>query len=369
MIDFTPPGADFQAAAAFADRAERLAQIGTWRTNLDTGEVHWSDNLFRIYGLEPGEVTPSLQFVLDHVHPDDLERVRAGVDEVQRGQLGTPFEFRYQGPDRALRRLRAAVAVHEIEDAGSSWNAGVVQDMTEQSWAEQEIEVHSAVSRALAEWDYFGSGAERLLRRFGEVLNYELGVLWPVAGDALVAQVIWQAPSLAQFDLRPGLSSLRLRRGEGLAGKAWEAAQPTKVRDLRDQRVRELQRLPEPPSFRGALAVPATRGDHVLAVLSFAGREPVQLTARMMSSLEAIGAEVGKFLSRWQGMLAPPPLTARELEVLQLAADGHSMARVADRLELSRSTVKTHFDHIYRKLGVSDRTAAVAEMLRQGVIR
>jgi PAS domain S-box-containing protein len=369
MSDFRPPSTSSSPASSFPDGAERLAQIGTWRSNAETGELRWSDNLFRIYGLEPGAITPSLEFVFEHVHPEDLERVRSGVEAARHGGLGSAFEFRYRGPEGAMRHLRAAVAAYEQEDSGTSWSTGVVQDVTEQSWAEQEIEVHSAVARALAEWENFSDGAEGLLRRFAEVLGYELGILWRVAGEVLQAHVIWQAPSLDADDLRANLLGLRLRRGEGLSGQAWAVAQPTKVLDLRSHGVRELQLVPRPPSFRGALAVPATRGEEILAVLAFAGREPVQLTARMMSSLEATGAEIGTFLSAWRGKLSPPPLTERELEVLQLAADGYSVAQAADRLSLSRSTVKTHLDHIYRKLGVSDRTAAVAAMMRTGVIR
>ena len=61
-------------------------------------------------------------------------------------------------------------------------------------------------------------------------------------------------------------------------------------------------------------------------------------------------------------------LTAREIEVLQLLAFGHSNRDIAERLEISAETVKTHLEHIFRKLGTSDRTAAVAEALRRRVI-
>lgn len=61
-------------------------------------------------------------------------------------------------------------------------------------------------------------------------------------------------------------------------------------------------------------------------------------------------------------------LTAREIEVLQLLAFGHSNRDIATRLEISAETVKTHLEHIFRKLGTSDRTAAVAEALRRRVI-
>ena len=61
-------------------------------------------------------------------------------------------------------------------------------------------------------------------------------------------------------------------------------------------------------------------------------------------------------------------LTRREIEVLQLAADGVSGPEIAERLVVSTSTVKTHFENVYRKLRVPDRPAAVAQALRAGVI-
>ncbi len=61
-------------------------------------------------------------------------------------------------------------------------------------------------------------------------------------------------------------------------------------------------------------------------------------------------------------------LTAREREVMQLAADGLSAAETADSLGCSIGTVKTHLHRVYRKLGTRDRGAAVAECLRRGLI-
>jgi DNA-binding CsgD family transcriptional regulator len=61
-------------------------------------------------------------------------------------------------------------------------------------------------------------------------------------------------------------------------------------------------------------------------------------------------------------------LTPRELEVLQLAAEGRTSATIARELMVSGATVKTHFEHIYAKLGVRDRAAAVATAMRLGLI-
>lgn len=61
-------------------------------------------------------------------------------------------------------------------------------------------------------------------------------------------------------------------------------------------------------------------------------------------------------------------LTPRERDVLQLAADGLSTPSIAERLSLSRATVRTHFGHIYIKLAVSSRAGAVAKGMRLGLI-
>lgn len=61
-------------------------------------------------------------------------------------------------------------------------------------------------------------------------------------------------------------------------------------------------------------------------------------------------------------------LTPREVEILQLIAKGMSNPEVAQMLKLSRSTVRTHLEHIYAKLDVSNRTEAVTEGLKQGLI-
>jgi DNA-binding NarL/FixJ family response regulator len=66
---------------------------------------------------------------------------------------------------------------------------------------------------------------------------------------------------------------------------------------------------------------------------------------------------------------ASDALTGREIEVLRLAARGLSNSQIARELFVSATTVKAHLAHIYRKLSVSDRTAAVTTALERQIIR
>jgi two-component system, NarL family, nitrate/nitrite response regulator NarL len=65
---------------------------------------------------------------------------------------------------------------------------------------------------------------------------------------------------------------------------------------------------------------------------------------------------------------ARPRLSEREHEVLKLIADGLSAPEIGARIHLSTATVKTHLQHLYEKLGVSERAAAVAEGMRRGLV-
>jgi two-component system nitrate/nitrite response regulator NarL len=64
-----------------------------------------------------------------------------------------------------------------------------------------------------------------------------------------------------------------------------------------------------------------------------------------------------------------PALSDRELEVLRLTSGGSSAKEIAERLNISPTTVRTHLTHAYDKLGVSDRAAAVAEAMRRGLLK
>lgn len=64
---------------------------------------------------------------------------------------------------------------------------------------------------------------------------------------------------------------------------------------------------------------------------------------------------------------APAALTSRQLELLQYVAQGYTNGQVARRMRLSEGTVRTHLNHIYERLGVTSRTAAVTRMSSAGL--
>lgn len=109
----------------------------------------------------------------------------------------------------------------------------------------------------------------------------------------------------------------------------------------------------------GFLSKESTRAELVSAVLDCArGRDVVtaSLTAGLAGEIRKRAQPVG------------PSLSSREREVLRMIAAGQTVPAIAKELFLAPSTVKTHVQRLYEKLGVGDRAAAVAEAMRRGLL-
>lgn len=138
------------------DHAERLAGLGSWEWLPATGELVWSDNMFRLYGLEAGAIVPSPEYVVERVHPDDLARVMATLEALTAGEPRS-VEYRFRRDDGEVILLRATVAVVSESEAGDLRIIGLVQDLTAQRRLEREVAARVAVTEAVARGQRHGA--------------------------------------------------------------------------------------------------------------------------------------------------------------------------------------------------------------------
>jgi two-component system, NarL family, nitrate/nitrite response regulator NarL len=111
----------------------------------------------------------------------------------------------------------------------------------------------------------------------------------------------------------------------------------------------------------GFLPKESTKAEIVNGVLDCArGRDVVS---------PALAAGLAGEIRRRGNEAQTPVLTPREREVLNFIAEGRSIPAIAAELYLAPSTVKTHVQRLYEKLGVADRGAAVAAAMRRGLLQ
>jgi PAS domain S-box-containing protein len=351
--------------------AQELARLGSWEYDLRSGATLWSREMVRILGLEPDAEPRGLRDLLRVIHPDHRERVRALLsaaagereDDVQ-------GDVRIVRPDGSIRELHGrAVLVRDAAGAPERW-IGLAQDVTDQRLTERELEAHYAVSQALRDWESSESGVVDLLGAMGGALAYPMGSLWiwDPGQEALVCRAFWSAEGIDPQNFEHVKRSMVFRPGEGKPGVAWQSGEPVITADAATDPIFQPRDWALLRGLRSGLAFPALARDGPVAVLSFYGFDHRIPSASLVRTLTSLGHELGSFLDKRRGELGPRPLTDREIQVLRLAAEGNSGPEIAKRLFVSASTVKTHFDNSYEKLGVSDRAAAVAQALRTGLI-
>ena len=143
---------------------QHIARIGTWAWDVGTDTINWSDELFRLYGLEPQSFVISYDTFLPLIHPDD----RAMVDGIVRGAFETrqPFAFDYRilWPDGSLRWLHGRGDVVVDDDGRVVRMVGSSQDITNRKQTESELRqqahILETISDAVIVTDIYGIVSE-----------------------------------------------------------------------------------------------------------------------------------------------------------------------------------------------------------------
>jgi PAS domain S-box-containing protein len=126
--------------------AQRLAHIGSWDWNLKSDVLVWSDEMYRIFGLEPGEIDlAGKEVISEHIHPEDSDLLNAAV--LNSIETLAPFDFRYRvmRPDKSVGVVHAIGQVTVGEDGTATRIYGTGQDITDRNRTEEERKVVSEI--------------------------------------------------------------------------------------------------------------------------------------------------------------------------------------------------------------------------------
>lgn len=121
------------------NEAQSLAKLGSWSLILATGEVTWSEELFRIFGLDPLDTTLTPDSMVTPVHPDDLERVRAVRDRAWATGEEYSLEYRIRRPDGTVREVQSRGRPVRGDSGNVVRMTGTLQDVTEANEAAREM--------------------------------------------------------------------------------------------------------------------------------------------------------------------------------------------------------------------------------------
>jgi len=150
LAERTKAVSELARAHAGLEEAQELARIGSWEWDIPENRVTWSDELYRLWGLEPesGEIT--YERYLDSIHPKDRELARSTIEHAH--AAGTPFAFDHRVllPDGRKRWIHGSGRVIADESGAPVRMVGTAQDITERRQIDDlRDSILSAVSHEL----------------------------------------------------------------------------------------------------------------------------------------------------------------------------------------------------------------------------
>lgn len=128
-------------AKGLLEQAERLAGIGHWTKNADTGELYWSDEVYRIYGFEIGSEI-NTENAISAYHPDDREKVAEYIQHAIDLKEGYDFESRLIRADGEVRTVHSIGVVRLKPNGDVASVFGVVHDITDTKIIQKELLEH-----------------------------------------------------------------------------------------------------------------------------------------------------------------------------------------------------------------------------------
>ena len=167
---------------ALLAQAQRMAHIGSFEWSVESNAVTWSDELYRIYGLVPGQFAGTYETFLEHVHPDDLEHTKGAIFDALRKGTAFVYEHRIVRADGSTRVLQTRGDIVRDANGRAARMAGCCWDITELKEAMDNLQRARSLLQATIE-----ATADGLLvvdaNSSVTVYNHRFTSLWRIPED------------------------------------------------------------------------------------------------------------------------------------------------------------------------------------------
>lgn len=348
--------AALRRSEAFLAEAERLSSTGSFSWRAATGEIVWSEQTYRIYGIDPA-LPVTFDLVGTRLHPEEIQWFQELVERGQREGTDLEFEHRLQMPDLSVKYLH--VVAHANRDPeGRVEYIGAVQDVTERRLSEASLD------RLRSELAHVSRGTA-LMPRPPEPVIQSTPVVFIVDDDVSVREslavlVSWagwrpETFSSAQEFLdrspaeAPGCLVLDVKLPD-MNGLDLQARLAAGRRDLPVIFLTGHADVPATVQAMKAGAVEFLTKPFSNGVLLDAIRHALDLSRAALGEAAEIKALQERYAS----------LTRREREVMALVVAGLLNKQIGAELGTSEITVKTHRGKVMRKM----KADSLADLVR-----
>ena len=316
------------------EEAQRLTHVGYWERDPDTDLITWSDETYRIFGLEPQARALNLAQLPELVHREDKQIVVEAVAEALRGGRRYDVEYRVVRPNGEVRLVHSQGDVIRDESGRPRRMFGSVQDISERKRAEQRLMAQHTVAQVLAEAVTLEEATPKILRAVCECLVWDVGALWSRDHEAGVLRCVetWHKESVEVPEFEATSRETTFMPGIGLPGRVWFSREPMYIPDVVHD-----SNFPRAPIAGGevlhaAFGFPILLGGEVLGVMEFFSHEIREPDRDLLNMMATLGSQIGQFIERKQAEDALRHAQMELAHVTRVATLGEMTASIAHEI-------------------------------------
>lgn len=138
---------------ALLNEAQRIGRIGNWTLDISTGDLRWSDEIYRIFGYQPNEFEPSYDRFFNAVHPDDVDKIKQSEKEAFDHNKPHSIDHRIVLPDGEIRWVHEEAHTTYDENNKPVKLSGTVQDITDRKLDEEKLILTNKILHQIASGD------------------------------------------------------------------------------------------------------------------------------------------------------------------------------------------------------------------------
>ncbi|NNE55966.1 MAG: PAS domain-containing protein [Flavobacteriales bacterium] len=164
--------AELAKKSAALEEAQRLAKIGSWEWDTKTGQIQWSDEMYRILDIPENERVDHVNDFYPYVHPEDLEHVQSATAAAVETQIAIPLSYRILTKKGEVKYVNASGTQKFGEDGNPTKMIGTVQDVTEQTQLKNRLDTFWEYSQEMMCFAGMDGYFKKLNPMWQEVLGY-----------------------------------------------------------------------------------------------------------------------------------------------------------------------------------------------------
>ena len=284
--------------------AQHLAHVGSWEWDVETGNIEWSDELYRLFGLEPGTVTATLEMLMGRVYAEDRDQLTRALDDALENCRGFMIDFRFTTDDGEVRWMHGRGEATAAEAGRPTRMRGTGHDITEQKRMQAALVKEGVLLRGLLQTVAVAANEATTVNGAIQVAVDQVCAFtgWPVGhaflstdpADPFTSMGIWHLDSPQEFDsFRTATEATALSPGVGLWRTIATSLAPEWVLDVTADTGFTRRDAASHAGIVSAFALPLSVGKQATAILEFFSTRSEPVDEQLLEVLAQVGKQLG----------------------------------------------------------------------------